>query len=270
MLTPNCQLKLECYVGNPEKFDIYIHDAWVEVSCAGMNITSGRIFDTYNNAIDPAIISAGGKGLCAFHISLSSSILQKIEEKRSGGDILLSFNSRVLASKVIQLNDEKILAVPFETAFGMHNTGTFGHHIPQSEWVKLLRASGWSEIELIEIPFSKIKNMPQLARASARFKDAEECFRRGDWEGTMMNCRKIFESIVQDTIKENDLSKSSEAYEAIINNEKKSKSFNEIVKSLSSYLHLGRHENMPSIQIRRIDAELALRLSGALLTYLAQ
>jgi len=265
------KLELECQIANPTQCDICILDAWVEVETLnGLKLAEGKLFKAMYNKVDPAIIPLGEKGLGSFNIQLPAQALHDIEERRVDGDVKLIFSSRVLVAKVNKVNDIKILEIPFEMFFGNSGNGRFEYLIPQSEWIKLLKNLHWSELELLELPASRLRIIPVLARSFSRFEDAQNCFRQLDWEETMLNCRKAFEAIVQDVSGVSDMRKSREVIISLVGEGDKAKRINELAKSLSNFLHLGRHENPPNISIKRSDAELALHLTGALLSYLGQ
>ena len=164
----------------------------------------------------------------------------------------------------------KTLGVPFETTFEGERKDSFDYIIPQSEWIKLLRNLAWSELEIVELPSSRLRSVPPLERASNRFKDAQECYRRGDWEATMLNCRKAYEAIVQDHTSTNDMSQADQVFRDLIDESEKADRIKRIAKSVDNFLHLGRHENLPDISIKRADSQLALLLTGALLKYLGE
>jgi hypothetical protein len=268
---PRRQLVLMCNIGNNTAFDLCILDAWVTAEALnGIKLAEGRLFQPMYNRVDPAIIPARGSGLGALHIELPAEVIQEVEEQRTGGDIKLAISSRVLIAKVSTAGDVTTLQAPFETQFGDAGLGRFEYLIPQSEWLKLLRNLDWSELEILELPSRRFRAIPSLARAIERFKEAQESYRRGDWEASMLNCRKAFEAIVQDTVAEADMSKAHQALVSIMGEGDKTDRLDDLVKSLGRFLHLGRHENLPPISIKRPDAELALRLTGTLLSYLGQ
>lgn len=268
---PRRKLELVCHVINPASFDICILDAWVKIEALnGLKLAEGKLFQSMYKRADPAIIPSGEDGLGAFHIDLPAQVIQHIEERRAGGDVSLSLSSTVLIAKVLVVNDSTTLGVPFETEFGNRGLGRFEYLIPQSEWIKVLKSLAWSELEILELPSSRLRAVPPLARALGRFEDAQECYRRGDWEASMLNCRKAFEAVVQDVSGEGDMGKAHQVFVSMIGEGDKADRFNDLVKSLGAFLHLGRHETPPYISIKRADSELALLLTGALLTYLGQ
>jgi hypothetical protein len=268
---PKRQLEVSCRITNPASFDICILDVWAKVeTLSGLKLAEGKIFQSMYNRIDPAVIPPGKDGLGAIHIDLPMQVLHHIEERRAGGDVKLRLSSRVLVSEVLVVNDIKTLGVPFETQFGNDGTGRFDFLIPQSEWIKLLKGLAWSELEILEVPSSGLRSIPPLVRGLKRFENAQECYRNGDWEEAMLNCRKAFEAIVQDASGESNMSKAHQVFVSIIGEGDKADRFDKLAKSLGEFLHLGRHENLPHISIKRADSELALRLTGAMLAYLGQ
>jgi hypothetical protein len=268
---PRRLLEISCNISNPTSFDVCILDAWVKVEAlGGLKIAEGKIFQTMHNRVDPAIIPRGKTGLGAFNITLPAAVLKCMEERRAGGDVKLWVSSRVLVSRVITVNDVKTLGVPFETQFTNGRSDRFEYLIPQSEWIKILKNLLWLELEVLEVPLSRICSIPSLARAVSRFEDAQECYRRGDWEESMLNCRKAFEAIVQDATGQSNMKNANQAFISIMGEGVKTNRLNELAKSLGDFLHLGRHENLPDITIKRADSELGLLLTGAILTYLGQ
>lgn len=265
---PKRQLKLDCTVSNPELFDICIIDSWVEVEAFGRKIAEGKIFRSMHNHIDPAIIPANKNTLETLVLELSLMILNYIEEHRDGGDINLIITSRVLVTEVYTVNEVKTLGVPFETSFGNNLTGFFEYSIPQSKWIELLRNMEWSELEIIELPSSKLRAIPAFVHALSCFEDARKCYRQGNWEETLANCRKVFESIVKCVGKTNEMNKAFEVFRALIDDDTKAKCINGLVMEFNKFLHLGRHVQHPSIPIKRTDAQLALQMTGTLLMYL--
>jgi hypothetical protein len=268
---PKRKLGLRCSITNPGAVAICIMDAWVRVDAmTGMVLADGKIFQSLNNRVDSAIIPPGKEGMGVFHIDLSSDAMYRIDQGRGGADLKLTFSSRVLVSEVHLGNKVPTLKPPYETDFEVENSARFEYLISQSEWIKVLRSLAWSELELLELPVSRFRSSPPLARALERFEEAQQNFRNGLWEETMLNCRKAFEAVVIDHGGKPGMGKAAEAFISILGNGEKAERFNDIVKSLGEFLHLGRHETRPDVSIKRVDAELAIFLTGGLLRYLGQ
>jgi len=266
---PTRQLELMCQVTNPVPFPLCILDAWLKVEALrGLLLVEGRLFYIMHNRIEVAVIPTAKQGLASIVIPLPAMTLQQIEQCREGTDFTLRIFSRVRACPLYVQGDTQILGAPFETQFGGPN-GYFEYTISQSDWIKALRGLGWSELELLELPSAKIAASPHLARAYKRFEEALEFYHRGDWEETMINCRKAFEAIVKDTTGKDDLSEGETAFRELITEPEKAKSINEVVKSFTPFLHLARHEQIPPVPIKPKDAMLALHVTGSILIYFA-
>jgi hypothetical protein len=263
---PLRRLDLQCKIQNDSKFSICILDTWISVMTKnGLTIAEGKILTMYHALADLAIIKPGQFGHGVITIHLPAIVLRCLEEHRSGGDIDLSIHSRVLACEVRQKDRVVILGQPRETRLG-HDS--LDYHIPQSEWVKHLKMLAWSEIELIELPARTPQAKPNLIRALERYNDALDCYRRGMWDETLLNCRKSFEALIKVTGGSDDMARASEAVNSLVSDGQKAKIINEIIRSLADFLHLGRHEQLHDLKIVRCDALLSLHLTGALLEYL--
>ncbi len=255
---PKRKLELRCSVTNPGTVPICIMDAWVTVGTMnGMVLADGKIFQSLNNRADLAMILPGKEGMGAFHIDLSSEAMHKIEQARGGSDFKLTVYSRVLVSEVDLANKVPTLMPPYETDFEIGSTARFEYIIPQSEWIKVLRSLAWSELELFELPAGRFRSSPTLSRAFERFEEAQQNFRNGLWEETMLNCRKAFEAVVFEHSGKPSMGKANQAFISILGNGEKTERFNDIAKSLGDFLHLGRHETKPTVSIKPADAELA-------------
>ncbi len=245
---PKRQLEISCDINNPNNFDICILDSWDKISANNnLKLAEGKLFCFMYKRVEPAIIPANDQRIGAFVLQLSPNALENIEERRAGGDVELTFSSRVLVSEVHIIDGNKVLGVPYETAFGNH--GSFEYTIPQSEWIKILKNLSWNELELLELPTNKIRSIPSIGRAFDCFQVAQLSYRRGDWPGTMLNCRKIFEALVKDTTESNNMKKAYQAIKSIMGEgekaeclNKKAECLNKVINELGSFLHLGRHE----------------------------
>ncbi len=267
---PARQLELCCRVSHSASIPLCILDAWLTVDAtSGLRLAEGRLFYTMHNLVEPAVIPAGKQGLASIVIPLPSVTLQQIEQRRAGKDLVLRISSRVRICPLCTQGETQVLGAPFETHFVHGYNPYIEHTISQSDWIKTLRGLAWSELELLEIPLATITASPYLARAYKRFEEAQEFYRRGDWEEAMSNCRKVFEAVIKDTTGKDDLSESEAAFKTLITEPAKAKSINDVIKSFAPFLHLARHEQSPSISIKPEDAMLALQVTGSMLTYLA-
>ncbi len=268
---PQRGLELICRVKNPTSSDLAILVAWITVETLnGLSLGEGWLFHSMHNRVDPAIIRAGDRADGAILIGLPATVLHQIEDRRQGNDIELRISSRVTASIVEQVNDRRILGLPFETSFGQPTNGYLEYRIPQSDWVQNLKTLGWSELEILELPSARLRADPRLGRALGRLEDALECHRRGEWEEAMANCRKAFEAVMLDVSGKDDMRQASEeTLRALVGDTPKVVRLNKVISELSKYLHLARHEASEPILVTRADAQLSIHLTAALLDYLA-
>jgi hypothetical protein len=269
---PSRQLELRCKVGHSSPLPIYIQDAWIKIEALnGLLIAEGRLFYTLNAFAKSAVIPVADQGDANIVIPLSPTALQQIEHRRAGKDLILKIGSRVRAFLLHEQGNMNVLGTPFETQFDHGHTGSVEYKIPQSEWIKVLSGLAWSELELLELPSTKIATSPQLSRAYERFKDAEEFFHRGDWEESMASCNKAFEAMIKDATGEDDISsaKALDALQSLVTAPEKAVHINNIIKSFKPFLHMSRHEQKPPIPIKSKDAMLALHITGSMLSYLS-
>lgn len=268
---PRPLLELTCRVKNLSSSDICLLSAWMRIDTAdSLFLDEGYLFHSMHNRVDPAIIRSGETALGAILIHLPGAVLQQVEERRQGKDIQLRISSRINVCFVEHMDERNILGVPFETEFGDPATGYLDYRIAQSDWVVGLKILGWSELEVFELPSTRLRINPQLGRALARFQDALDSHRRGEWEESMANCRKAFEAAMLDVSGKDDLKQGSTAtLQLLVTDSTKANRLNAVISELSRFLHLARHESPQSVLIKRADSQLAIHLTAAVLDYLA-
>ena len=269
---PSRQLELTCHVSHAGPHAVCVLDSWTKVEGPnGLRIAEGRLFYTMHNLIEGALIWPNKQTLATIVIPLSSDALKQLEERRAGGDCALRIFSRLRVCKSLTEQQLAVLAVPFETRLTSAQHGDHVEYtIPQSDWIKALRALNWSELDLIELPSITGTPLPQLVRAFKRFQEAQDFYRRGDWEETMSSCRKAIEAFIKDTTGKDDLAQAEAAFTALIPQAEKARALNEFVKSFAPFLHLARHEQVPAIPIGAKDAMLALHVTASTLAYLGK
>ncbi len=131
---PLRQLELVCRITNPSHFEICILDAWLQIETLnGLRLAEGKLLYCQHNLVEPAIIAPGQQGFAAIVMPLSPAILQHVEDRRAGGDIVLRITSRVLVSPIQEQNGTRILGTPIEALFDERSKGYVEYKIPQSE-----------------------------------------------------------------------------------------------------------------------------------------
>lgn len=263
------EVKLSCHIRNENAFSVCIINSWLEISDnKGIHWAKGPLFHTLNSPSEPALIKNGDEGLAEIIFQLPIPILRKIEEFRKGDDLELAISSRILVSKVIDGPDGVFIGVPFETSLASNNSTQFKHDIPKSKWIEIYNTFGLTQIELIEIDFSIGKNNPVFKRALGRLSDAKMALMQNEYANVLLNCRKAQEAIVKDVNQKDGMKEAISAIEKFLGEGKKAKELDGIIKKVGDFLHLGRHESHPPIVITRKDAEFAIQVNSALLSYL--
>lgn len=270
---PQRRLELTCHLSHSAPHPFCLLDAWLRIEGPNaLAIAEGPLLYTRNAKIRAAMLWPNDTNLATLVIPFSNAVLQHLEDLRGGGDLALTIWSQLRISQGVKnaLGSVDMLGVPFES----HLQSTkHGDHIefklPQSEWVKILRGLQWSELDLIELPMTT-STSSNFIRALKRLQEGVEAYRRGQWEPSMSNCRKAFEALIKDTSGKDSLSETEATLSALISDAQKAKAINGLVRSLSSFLHLARHEHAESIDIGPKDALLALHVTAATLSYLAK
>ncbi len=145
---PNRLLELEIRFSNPASFPISILHSWISVDLTGgATIAEGELFSFHGSTVSP-----GEEGYGRISIPLPPYVLRYIERHRGGSDVELMVSSRVLVCELRGSGDAISMGRPLQTQFDTSTGGRIEHKIPQSDWIKLLRAMAWSDLELLEIP----------------------------------------------------------------------------------------------------------------------
>lgn len=267
---PLRQLTITCAMTNPTPNDICVLDAWVKVeTLSGLTIAEGKLLHMEHALAFPPVVTAPKEATAKINIPLPNPVIHQLELLRGGSDLSLRIHSKILAT-IVSDSPTNTLFRPVQTIFeDRGHTGYIEHTIPQSDWVKLLRTIRWSELELVELPACEIRGDQRLARALRRLEDAQDCYRRGLWEESIANCRKVFEALIKDVGGKDTLAESTEVLESIVDPKTKAETINSLVLALTKFTHLARHEQLPQIPITPADAALSLRISSALLSFLA-
>lgn len=267
---PLRQLTITCVMTNPTHDDLCILDAWVRVEAlSGLTIAEGKLLHMEHALAFPPVVTASKEATAKINIPLPNPVIYQLEQLRGGSDLPLRIHSKILAA-VVSDSPTNTFFRPIQTIFeDRGHTGYIEHTIPQSDWVKLLRTIRWSELELVELPSGEIRGDQRLARALGRLEDAQECYRRGLWEESIVNCRKVFEALIKDVGGKDTMEASEEVLGSIVDPKTKAETINSLVLALTKFTQLARHEQLPQIPITPADAALSLRISSALLSFLA-
>jgi HEPN domain len=257
---PSRSLELDCIIQGEtgSTRPVAIIYAWINVSVQSIPVIEGPYFKQCHAPAGRSTFPGNG----SIFIPLTGAVLEAIERDRRG-DLELRISSRVLVAPVkeIPLGRESLLLleVGHETTFMLQGTSDFKYTIPQSEWLKLLSQLKWSAIEIFEVPMESLSSDPNLRRAIDLLREAQNRFVRGDWAGVLQNCRQAFEAAAAEVGRTSDKPSNFEQLLDRVGGGKKSEKLSDLVKSLSEFCHLGRHEDFPAVCITREDARAALR-----------
>jgi hypothetical protein len=145
-------------------------------------------------------------------------------------------------------------------------------HVARSRWLKMLGKMEWTEIELFEIPTTPFAHFQHLPQSIERMRQAESALRFGDWNAVLGHCRAALEAAAKSEARSDDLKKGFELLlsNALPEHSEKRKALESVVRSLSEYAHLGRHEQFPVLQITRPEAEFVFTTTLGLFSFLGR
>lgn len=270
---PDRRIELFCSISHKHPGPLCLLDSWIEVTEAkGLRIAEGRLLSTQHSLIRGALLWPEETTPATLLIPMSSSVLRHIEERRAGGDCSWTITSRARTCKVFAEPEKpEVLGVPFETFFcSSAHSDRVEHVFPQSDWIKVLRNLNWSELELTELPSVNLAGS-QFGRAVKRYEEAQDFYRRGEWEECMSSCRKVFEVLVKEVSGADDMSRSEAVFQQLVSGAAvKGKLANELVKAFTPFLHLARHEQAAPVSLGPKDAMLSLHFTWSILCYLTK
>ncbi len=187
-------------------------------------------------------------------VDLTRAQVSALETLRCGGSLKFTVQVSAIA------HNEKGYANPSEQA---------RIDVSQGNWVDVLSAFGYCELELLEIPGLEDGAGPELAVAVQHLRQAEDSFRRGDWRECVGLGRDVVEAI------ENLLGERSEdptSPDGVYNG---SRSWSPIRRlqnlrtAVKTYAAPARHGDVASVSIQwtRADARMVLQVAAALVAH---
>lgn len=149
-----------------------------------------------------------------------------------------------------------------------------GFEFSRDEWLETIKAIGFADIEVFELPTFTHPALPEMRKAIEALRGAEQAMGLGDWSGVMSKTRGAFEAVATFAGKTKDLKAGFDKFwkaafpgdaEADLRD-----ALDKIVESLAKFQHLGRHAKHPFPEIERPEALLALRHTLALFEYVGE
>jgi hypothetical protein len=211
----------------------------------------------------------GNKVLLHFELALSREALRYIEEQLRGHTLAISLELRML----LNLRDDNEHPItpstyPLREWFLLSlKPTTVQIPIARSDWVKhILEPLGVGTYVLMEVRIPDVPQRQRWEKALAHLQRAEELFLNGDDPGVLSACRAAFEQGAMEGAPQHIFDK--------IQDERKRKVVDDLVKQCIDYFHLGRHvskagPDQGDFPIDHRDAEFALGLAKMLLSYSA-
>lgn len=190
-------------------------------------------------------------------IPIRGEAIRFIEENRRDQDVSLNVTLQYTWQEVIQVpgNDKGEMRI-FAGRVRNDTASVQECVIKRSDWLKRLAEMKWQEYELFEVAKQPLIHDQNLAIALKRLEEAQIALRGGDYSGVLAKCRAAFESAAKHEFN-GDTRKGFESLlaRAFKGDEKKQNTMHSIIKGISEYAHLGRHEQYPVIHIGREEAE---------------
>ncbi len=259
---PARSLDFEVSVKSRFEEPVVILGSRVRVLLGDFEVAEGDLLYSHHAPAKGSAIPAGGEFTATVKAPLSREAIDLVERQRVG-DLEYSIDASLTLAP-LHAGPPEAIGKPW-----LQYVESRGRQrIAQSEWVKYLRQLGWDETTLFELPAGRASYASPAAQK--RWDEAVEHYRRGNWEDTLVSCRKLFEALAAAKSDANADRPDPRKLREYFDTTDKGNTLNEMQKQFTQFLHLGRHDQMPQsgIQIDRKDALLALTISAGLLRYM--
>lgn len=186
----------------------------------------------------------------SYEVVLSHAQLAGLEEVRNGGDLLLQLNLQALADD----GRQALLAV-----------ADAQKTVAQSEWIKELDRSGYTKLQLLEIPVLDSELVDKEGSLKPHFDAALNHLNRGHFGDVVAACRKILEAL--DLVTQDKAARvaAQKAFGAAQTEMSVSQRSAYVRGALWHYTQLAHHADLPDehAQYSRADALWALTTTAA-------
>lgn len=217
-------------------------------------------------------LAGNGSGTpCDSLLELSHALLHAIEQLRKGRDVILRLDIGIVAVERVSGND----LTPKRVDSGQLTYAGYQYcryEIPKSKWLDLLKALGYGEFHMAEIPLPQVKKVKALDACLRHLQRAWEHFLDGRDREAMAACHDALEGIAKQHGNANS-KPDQNAFSNILAGTAHQEKVNKIAQMLSrcaDLTHLGRHEHKPPVELEHRDAELAILLTHACVAYLSR
>jgi hypothetical protein len=217
-------------------------------------------------------ISSGSGQTWTFILDTDHPLLRRVEDDRKGRDIMLR-----LAIDVIGISRQPNSQVPAKVAVGQlydatTNSMNCTHDIPKSRWLEVLKELGYGEFYMAEIPLPEIRKGKGLDPSIQHLQRAWEHFSNGNDRETLAACYAAFEQLVKQEIAPKSVPDQN-AFASLLSGTAHAEKVRRVAQALNhcgAFLHIGRHEQQPPIEVNHRDAEFGLLLTHASLAYVSR
>src|SRR5258707_11594401 len=221
-------------------------------------------------------ITASNGPSWSFLIQADHSLLHRIEEERKGRDVVLRLEITVAAFVRPAPNNEP--PIPAGIAVGqvhgadMPGNAFCSYEISKSKWLELLKAVGYGEFYMAEIPLPQIKKVKALDASLQHIQRAWEHFLNGNDREALAACHDALEKLAKETLGAQS-KPDQNAFTKIlagVGPPEKVQKVALVLRQCADLLHLGRHEHKPPVELDHRDAELGILLTHACIGYLSR
>lgn len=256
---PDRRLIFDVELRNHTDERLVVLNSEVTVSLGDWRIAEGDLLRLHFALVASPVVDPGSGHLVGeLSVPVTREALGFIEERRSG-DVEYSIS---IYLRIAPIGDDERIGLPRQVSLELRKSRD---RIPLSTWLSLLRAWGWDETTLIELPRGSTAHTHPVA--VTRWEEAVEQYRAGNWEDVLGSCRKCLEALALEKTPGHPTKPDMKRLADYFDDPEKSKHLDPMLKELSGFLHLGRHQQV-STRITRRDALFALSMTASLLKYI--
>lgn len=203
-----------------------------------------------------------------FYFNLTPAVIQAIERHRQGQDVAIRLTITVVSAEREPTNRTPKCIHRIDARSSGYDYITTD--IPRSRWLDTLKQMGYAEYYSMDIPLPRISKTSVTTPVLPILQRAWENFENGSDRETLAACWEAMEVLAK---KHGATQPDQNAYVKMLtgtaHTEKTLKLANAL-RNWTDFLHLGRHEHDPSVELDHRDAEFALVMTHACFAYLSK
>lgn len=218
----------------------------------------------------PCTMTPQGSNSLHFTVDVDHSVLRRMEQERKGRDVTIRLTIELIGAQrgASDMTPQQI----GRTEVGTGGNNWFGIDIPKSRWLEILKELGFGNYLQAEILLPVIRKGTAIDGALAHLQRAWEHYLDGRDREVLAACHDALELLVKKFANMNGKSEQN-PYEyllSMIGSAEKNRLVGQALQRCTAFMHLGRHEHQPSVEVDHRDAELAILLTHACLAYLSK